>query len=179
MMSDSAIPIEDDTPVHLLKPEAATAKLGELKAQYAKQNPGDEWTAGADAATTELGRLAKEAAKITADPVGAGLVGGLPSGTMVPFGPEEGQTIAAQKLQGAITSLREDFGLSDGAIREALEPHKHSITPQEREAVLQLEGRLHGDKEWRASLLGGNQRAKEQLALIETAKLLPVNAKEA
>jgi hypothetical protein len=178
-MSDAPALPPADIPADQYTRAQADAVLAKMADDYRKANPGDEWTAGAEHSTAELKRLEKEAAKITADPVAAGLVGGLPSGTMVPFGPEEGQTIAAQKLQGAITSLREDFGLSDGAIREALEPHKHSIAPQEMEAVLQLESRLHGDKEWRASLLGGNQRAKEQLALIETAKLLPVKPKAA
>jgi hypothetical protein len=178
-MSDAPALPPADIPADQYTRAQADAVLAKMADDYRKANPGDEWTAGAEHSTAELKRLEKEAAKITADPVAAGLAGGLPSGTMVPFGPEEGQTIAAQKLQGAITSLREDFGLSDGAIREALEPHKHSITPQEMEAVLQLESRLHGDKEWRASLLGGNQRAKEQLALIETAKLLPVKPKAA
>jgi hypothetical protein len=98
---------------------------------------------------------------------------------MVPFGPEEGQTIAAQKLQGAINSLREDFGLSDGAIREALEPHKHSVTPEEMEAALRLESQLHGDREWRTRLLQGDQRAREQLMLLEVIKEMPVKPKAA
>jgi hypothetical protein len=178
MTSDTPLP-PDDVPVDQYTREQADAVLNKLAADYRKDHPADEWTSGAEHATGELKRLEKEAAKILADPVAAGLTGGLPSGVMVPFGPGEGETIAAQKLQGTISSLREDFGMSDPVIREALESHKHSITPQEREAVLQLEGRLHGDKDWRASLLSGNQRAKEQLALIETAKLLPVKPKAA
>jgi hypothetical protein len=177
-MSDNTTPPED-IPVHEMTRAQADAALGKMAEDYRKANPGDEWTAGAEHATGELVRLEKEAAKIAADPVAAGLGNSLPSGVMVPFGPGEGEAIAAQKLQGTISSLREDFGMSDSVIREALEPHKHSITPQEMEAVLQLESRLHGDKDWRASLLGGNQRAKEQLVLIETAKLLPVKPKAA
>jgi hypothetical protein len=176
--TDTPLP-PDDVPVDQYTRAQADAVLGKMVEDFRKANPGDEWTAGAEHSTAELKRLEKEAAKITADPVAAGLTGSLPSGTMVPFGPGEGEAIAAQKLQGTISSLREDFAMSDPVIREALEPHKHSITPQEREAVLQLDGRLHGDKDWRASLASGNQRAKEQLALIETAKLLPVKPKAA
>jgi hypothetical protein len=177
-MTDSAIPI-DEVPVHEMSSEQATAALDKMKDAYLKENPPDMWTQGGEHSAAQLRRMEKEAAKINADPVAAGLTGSLPSGTMVPFGPGEGEAIAAQKLQGTIASLREDFGMSDPVIREALEPHKHSISPEEMEAVLQLESRLHGDKDWRASLLGGSQRAKEQLALIETAKLLPVKAKAA
>jgi hypothetical protein len=144
-MSASAIPIEDDTPTHLLSKEAAGQKLDALKQAYAKDHPPDMWTSGAEHSTAELKGLEKQAAQIIADPVAAGLTGSLPSGVMVPFGPEEGQTIAAQKLQGMVNDFREEIGMSDPVIREALEPHKHSISPAEMEAVLQLESRLHGD----------------------------------
>jgi hypothetical protein len=167
----------EDVPVHEYTREQAQSALAKMAEDYRRANPGDEWTAGQEHATGELKRLEKETLKILADPVAAGLTGSLPSGTMVPFGPGEGQTIAAQKLQDTITSLRKDFGLSDPVIREALEPHKHSISPQEMEAVLHLESRLHGDAEWRKALLSGDQRAREQMTLIEVAKLLPVKAK--
>jgi hypothetical protein len=173
-MTDAPALPPADIPADQYTRAQADAVLAKMADDYRKANPGDEWTAGAEHSTAELKRLEKQAAKIIADPVAAGLGNSLPSGVMVPFGPSEEHAIASQKLNGLVSDLRADYGMSDPVIREALEPHKHSITPQEREAVLQLESRLHGDKDWRASLLGGNQRAKEQLALIETAKLLPV-----
>jgi hypothetical protein len=171
-MTDTPLP-PADVPVDQYTREQADAVLAKLAADYRKDHPLDEWTSGEAHASGQLARMEKDPHRVL-DPVEAALGNSLPSGQMVPFGPDEGQAIASQKLQDTISSLREDFGMSDPVIREALEPHKHSISPAEMEAVLQLESRLHGDKEWTASLLGGNQRAKEQLALIETAKLLPV-----
>jgi hypothetical protein len=175
-MTETALP-SADIPADQYTRAQADAVLAKMADDYRKDNPGDEWTAGQEHSSAELKRLEKEAAKITADPVAAGLTGSLPSGVMLPFGPGEGQAIASQKLQGLINDLRDDFGMSDPVIKEALRPDQHSISPAEMEAVLQLESRLHGDAEWRKALLSGDQRAREQLTLIEVAKLLPVKAK--
>jgi hypothetical protein len=179
-MSDAPALPPADIPADQYTREQADAVLAKMTDDYRKENPSDDmWTAGAEHSTAELKRLEKEAAKITADPVAAGLTGSLPSGVMLPFGPQEGDSIASQKLQGLINDLREDFGMSDPVIKEALRPDQHSISPAEMEAVLQLESRLHGDAEWRRALLSGDQRAREQMTLIEVAKLLPVKPRAA
>jgi hypothetical protein len=167
------IPLEEETPVHQLTKEQATAKLNDLTKQFNATSGRDKdvFSAGAEHATGELKRLEKEAAKILADPIAAGLGGALPSGVMVPFNDGE---IAAQKLQGMINDLREDVGLNDAVIREALLPAEHSISPETMEAVLRLEAQLHGSAEWRARLLTGDAKAREQLALIEICKLQTV-----
>jgi hypothetical protein len=168
-----------DIPVDQYTRAQADAVLAKMADDYRKANPGDEWTAGAEHSTAELKRLEKEAAKITADPVAAGLVGGLPSGVMVQFGPEPEHAIASQKLQSLVNDLRSENMLTDGAIREALLPHLHSVTPEEMAAALKLEGELHGDAIWRDKLLKGDTVARNQLVLLEIIKGLPVKPKAA
>jgi hypothetical protein len=75
---------------------------------------------------------------------------------MVEF--NDGQ-IASGKLQKLINDLREEVGLTDAEIPEALEPHLYNVTPETMERVLQLEAQLQGSAEWRQKVLAGDAAA--------------------
>jgi hypothetical protein len=176
-MTDTPAPTAppEDIPVHEMNPTQAGDALARLTEEYNKRNPTGVFGMGHDAATAELGKIAKETPQI-GDPVDAALTTGLASGQMVPFG-EEGQTIASAKLQGMVEDLRE-IGLSDGAIKQALLPDQHTELPKYIEEAAQMHGRLLGDPEWTRSLLEGDRWKFRTPVLLETIMLTrPAEAK--
>jgi len=154
-------------------PVSAPANPVEASAQLTARTSDPAWAekffAGDVAARREFADLTAAVAK--RDPIAEAIAGTAPTpGIETTINGELGSRIMAdvvQTFRGA--------GLSDGAIRQALEGQK--VTKQELEAAKRFQEMRHGDAEWVKKLLSGDYAAKRESLLLSI--IFSVGADEA